>query len=478
MKEKYFHVVNPLTDIVNKQGSWIWQGICTGLNIIKRHYIWEIGDGTSVQIWKDTWIPNMHRPPDSHFSSFNMKTVNQLIDQDSKSWNSDILNALFDEDTVKRITDIRIPIAGKDKLRWEPSSNGMFTIKSAYNAILNENLATKPTKNNLDICWKSFWRYKLPPRIQYFIWKFLHGCITTKHRLARFTKHKDSRCAICSGNPETIQHLFFDCHHVRHIWDSVDSILSTILQGLDLQNWISGFFLKANNGMPKDFSLYESASFILWLTWKARCDTVFENKPFNSNIVINNIVRQIEDWKRAKSMQTSSNSALRIIDKNWKAPIDDIYKLNFDASYIDKTVLSGWGLICRDSAGNSHGLRGGASLAIDPEQAEAHSLLEAVQWAHSKGWRKIHLEGDCQNVIAAVNGKATTVKWTTYNLIHDALVILSYFDSWVCTYAHRDANHIADSIAKYARTQTICFCWFNNLSVWINLLIQQDKNNM
>ncbi|XP_026428436.1 uncharacterized protein LOC113324335 [Papaver somniferum] len=323
------------------------------------------------------------------------KAFEQLIDQDSKSWKTDILNALFDEDTVKRITDIRIPIAGKDKLRWEPSNNEVFTIKSAYNSILNENLDVKPTKNNLDICWKTFWRYKLSPRIQYFIWKFLHGWISTKHTLARFTRHKDSSRAIYNGNLETIQYLFFDCHHVRHIWDAVNSRLTIILQGLDLHKWMCSFFLKANISVPKDFSMYES----------------------------------IEDWISAKNIQNSSNNTLRITDKIWKAHANDIYKINFDASFIAKTVLSGWGLICRDSAANNYGLRGGASLAIDPEQAEAQSLLEAVQWACRNGWRKIHLEGDCQNIIATVNGKATSVKW-------------------VCTYAHREVNHIADSIAK------------------------------
>ncbi|XP_026419814.1 uncharacterized protein LOC113315772 [Papaver somniferum] len=342
----------------------------------------------------------MHKPPSSQFYSSNMTTVNQLIDHDSKTWKTDILNVLFDENIVAEIINIRIPIAGKDQLRWEPSSNGIFTIKSAYSSIFNDSLVDKPTKNNLDICWKSFWRYKLSQRVQHFMWKYLHGCIATKSRLSRFTRHQDNSCALCNNNnAETLQHLFFECPSMG-------------------------------------------------------------------------------DWTRTKSLQINNNSFVIIADKFWKAPCTYTLKINFDASHIDKSVLSSWGLICRDFAGNSYGLRGGAHLAIDPEQDKAQSLLEAVQWALKNGWRRIHLEGDCQNVIAAVNGSSTSIKWTTSNLVQDTLVLLSSFDFWACTYVHRDANHIADSLAKNVRTQAICFCWSDNMPSWVNHLIQQDKNNL
>ncbi|XP_026451883.1 uncharacterized protein LOC113352254 [Papaver somniferum] len=224
--------------------------------------------------------------------------------------------------------------------------------------------------------------------------------------------------------------------------------------------------------------MYEEVSFILWTIWKARCAKTSDNKSFSSYEASNNIIQQINDWTRVSDNQSVNITVSNGISKIWHPPTDDVYKINFDASHINKKILSGWGLICRDFAGISYGLRGGASLAVDPEQAEAQSLLKAVQWVQMNGWRKIHLEGDYSNAISAINGKTTTIKWTTQNLVQDTLNILGSFEFWVCTYAHRDANHIADSLAKYARTQSICFSWFNNEPAWIKTLIQHDQNTM
>ncbi|XP_026399837.1 uncharacterized protein LOC113295727 [Papaver somniferum] len=153
-------------------------------------------------------------------------------------------------------------------------------------------------------------------------------------------------------------------------------------------------------------------------------------------------------------------------------------KVNFDASFINSSTCSGWALMARDFAGNCDGLRGGADSAIDPEQAEAKALLNAVLWAKQKGWTRVHLEGDCLNVINAVNGSHTAVKLTTQNLINDAIDILNSFPVWLCTHVHRDANHVADSIAKFARSQNSCFQYFLNIPEWIQTLIQQDKTLM
>jgi hypothetical protein len=38
--------------------SFTWQSILAGLTTFKRGYIWRVGDGESIKIWDDPWIPS------------------------------------------------------------------------------------------------------------------------------------------------------------------------------------------------------------------------------------------------------------------------------------------------------------------------------------------------------------------------------------------------------------------------------------
>ncbi|XP_026449582.1 uncharacterized protein LOC113349767 [Papaver somniferum] len=100
----------PLMDrFSDRQVSWVRKGICDGLEIIKQFYCWQIGD--------------------------------------------DILEALFDNETVKAIQEIRIPIYGRDTIRWKPTANGDFSVKTAYRDILDSTQPRPP--NNNEIEWKA-----------------------------------------------------------------------------------------------------------------------------------------------------------------------------------------------------------------------------------------------------------------------------------------------------------------------------------
>lgn len=104
--------------------------------------------------------------------------------------------------------------------------------------------------------------------------------------------------------------------------------------------------------------------------------------------------------------------------------------------------------------------------------------LEAVLWAKEKGIRRVHLEGDCVSVVNAIQGSKTSVKWTTNNVIQDILFILSGFDQWECSYVKKDANSIANDLAKYVKSRISSVEWSLNWPTWINTLILSDLNNV
>jgi hypothetical protein len=68
----------------------------------------------------------------------------------------------------------------------------------------------------------TIWKLKLPLKIKIFLWPLERGVILTKDNLIRrnWVGGGGQQCIFCS-QPESIQHLFFDCHFAKFIWTTV-----------------------------------------------------------------------------------------------------------------------------------------------------------------------------------------------------------------------------------------------------------------
>lgn len=71
------------------------------------------------------------------------------------SWNLSIFRERLPDDIVRKIVNILPPrpLVGSDKVFWMHTSNGDFTVKSAYRMI------KKNTWNEQDARWKIVWKY-------------------------------------------------------------------------------------------------------------------------------------------------------------------------------------------------------------------------------------------------------------------------------------------------------------------------------
>ncbi|XP_026399730.1 uncharacterized protein LOC113295613 [Papaver somniferum] len=220
--------------------SWLWRAICKGLEVIKNYYCWEISNGKSINIWKDVWVPSLGVKVNSRFSSLGMVKVEQLIDSYTKSWNMNIVNALFSPDIVQEIAKIRIPMIGKDQIRWTRSRN-------------------------------------------------------------------------------------------------------------------------------------------------------------------------------------------------------------------DGSTPSGIGLMLRSCTGKFEGAKEERIQVVDEKQEEFVAALESIKWAMEQGIKNLILEGDNKNVVNAINGNMNYINWTTNSVVQECLFLLKSFENWSCSFVKRDANSIADTLAKHVR---------------------------
>jgi hypothetical protein len=192
LRAKYY----PQGDILKagpKVGSsFTWQSIVAGLTTFKRGYIWRIGTGEKVDIFRDPWIPlSVDRRVLTTRGQLGFRKVDELIDPNTGTWNEGFLRAHFYSIDVNSILQIPLNIHGFDGfIAWNHNRNGQFSVRSAYHLEWKHSFA--PRSGNMAILgtsihnpvWKELWQLKIPSKINIFAWRSLHGLIPLKSILA------------------------------------------------------------------------------------------------------------------------------------------------------------------------------------------------------------------------------------------------------------------------------------------------------
>ena len=107
-----------------KSASPIWKAIDKAKSIIIKEACYTIGDGASIDVQQDPWVPWVQgfipKPKDSSSPMPPIK-VSRLIDLDIHYWKSQIIHQLFEPISARAILSIPIPTNLKqNKLMWVP----------------------------------------------------------------------------------------------------------------------------------------------------------------------------------------------------------------------------------------------------------------------------------------------------------------------------------------------------------------------
>ena len=110
-----------------------------------------------------------------------------------------------------KATPIPLITRVEDKLAWKFSPKGGFDLKSAY-LLTIDSRGDAPFKGN----W--IWKLKTMPRIQAFLWKFMHNSIGVNHCLMARGVQVEAVCPRCHTEAESILHALRDCPVSKRIW--------------------------------------------------------------------------------------------------------------------------------------------------------------------------------------------------------------------------------------------------------------------
>jgi hypothetical protein len=180
----------------SKKTSPIWKAIENAKKYLQPGTCYAVGDGKSISIWKDPWVPWLEdfkpKPKDQAALSYPMM-VDSLINPITNSWKIDLLQLLFEPESIEAICKITVPMRPTaDKLIWVKDTIGRFSVKSVYQA--NQESSLNPNMGGL---WQRLWKSKLHERSKIFLWRIGTKALPTKEMLANKMEIQDKMCYLC-----------------------------------------------------------------------------------------------------------------------------------------------------------------------------------------------------------------------------------------------------------------------------------------
>ena len=427
--------------------SNLWKGICSTWPVVQDNLIWRLGNGNSVSFWQDKWIPSCSRLRDHLLQSVpahlvNVKVKDLVLNSGGWDWNS--FQHLLPSRICSLIASFPPPSqqASADSLVWEPSGDGDFSVKSAYEKIAQWKFATS------DPLFNSIWNWHGLERIKLFLWLATHNSLHTN--VFRVFRHmaSSSFCSRCNEDlDESILHALRDCSVLGDFWRMIlpedkwptffnENLYTWLLDDLQNRELVNGHIWN---------QVFASAAHFLW---RIRNEDMFQHStPCDVDLVQRfwlcfNRIKLHESL--VNNVSTPQRKHLSYI--SWQSPPETWLKVNSDGS-----VLSSGGAACggvmRDAAG--HFIRAfSANIGHCPVVvAELWGAMHALELAWALDFHQIILEMDSSSAISLLHS-CNRSNHPYSSLIDKVKQIIDR--NWTVRIVHvyREANRAADLMAS------------------------------
>ncbi|KAL0303490.1 UNVERIFIED_CONTAM: hypothetical protein Sradi_6217100 [Sesamum radiatum] len=249
--------------------SFTWRSILTACAAILLCYRWQIGDGKTVRVWSDRWIP---RP-----SSFQVTTapnllpldatINTLFGEEGEAWNESLVRELFRPDDVKLILNIPLLSGRPDTLRCHYEKHGRFSVHRAYQLLFQKG-GSMVSSSSDSPSWNFSWRAE----VRLFAWKLCGDALPSATRLARGGFSTEMGCVWCGENGEDLLHVLLRCHYSRLVW-ALSDLPSRVLA---CEHSSPDLWLRDHHRQLEQVGFCR-ALLICWFLWWARNKFILEN---------------------------------------------------------------------------------------------------------------------------------------------------------------------------------------------------------
>lgn len=291
--------------------SWVWRKMMEVRNMFEGAVDKSIGNGDDTSFWKDPWHPwdilqnkypelkrKLHIPDNAKVSS--VLHNNEWRIPFGRGWDEQVRNFNNACSGIERKSR-------NDTWRWKPSRS--FTIKEAIKFIRVET-------PNVD--WsKIVWGKHFLPRYAFILWMACWKRMNTLDKLLDWGLSSSNVCVLCGRAVESQDHLFFQCHYSRQVWNplmkqiGVNSIRTSWHDILENLNTSSSW--KTN--LQRNLAIFGFASTVYHI-WKERNNRIHNGTIKDTKMLLKEIFDSIAlgayHWKGYKCCKQNWELAINL----------------------------------------------------------------------------------------------------------------------------------------------------------------------
>ncbi|KAL8509574.1 hypothetical protein ACS0TY_016699 [Phlomoides rotata] len=271
----------------------------------------KIGNGKCTRFWFDKWIggtspkdmfPRLYyidKDPscsvaDRFSSSDNCWNFKGEWRRNLYSWEVEQLEELL----VAAKRYLRSPME-EDYWCWKLTKDGQYSVRSAYQVLLNKNSEVNQQRKELGVVWNKL----VPSKIAAFAWKLLQDRIPTMGNLLRrgsLNPNFSKKCRLCGNMDEETTHLFFGCHTAKNVWNKVLLWLDLdSLSSVSCKDHLEEFVFRFNGSNKGIGNLIWQST--IWNLWLRRNATIFSGKDMSDEEVFDKIRSNTFAWLKNRN---------------------------------------------------------------------------------------------------------------------------------------------------------------------------------
>ncbi len=114
--------------------------------------------------------------------------------------------------------------SSSDRLIWTGTSNGNFSVRSAYHLLLHEQERMLESSSRglgeSQQLWTAIWSAKVQPKIRVFMWRACLDILPTRTKLFDRGILSSFSCQWCEEDPETSSHVLWQCDFAQRVWSA------------------------------------------------------------------------------------------------------------------------------------------------------------------------------------------------------------------------------------------------------------------